>query len=64
LKDHLVKHLEEAKDMSNDQHSFTVGGSCQTNLLETFKCWTTVLDEGCGIDVLDYRKAVDIVMHK
>ena len=66
IKDHLVDHIEKAKVMSSCQHGFTVGRSCLTNLLETFECWTTALDEGYGIDVLylDYRKAFDTVSHE
>jgi len=36
------------------------------NLLVTFECWTSILEEGFGLDViyLDYRKAFDTVPHQ
>jgi len=41
---------------------------CSTlmNLLVTFECWTSILEEGFGLDViyLDYRKAFDTVPHQ
>ena len=53
--------------VSGDQHGFTHGRSCLTNLLETFEAWTILLDEGYGLDdiviYLDYRKAFDTVPH-
>ena len=51
--------------VSGDQHGFTHGRSCLTNLLATFEAWTRLLDEGYGLDViyLDYRKAFDTVPH-
>ena len=63
LTDELSQYLESTSLLSKVQHDFLQGRSCLTNLLETFEAWTTVLDEGHGIDViyLDYRKAIDTV---
>jgi len=41
------------------------GRSTLTNLLVTLQCWTSILEEGSGLDViyLDYKKAFDTVPH-
>ena len=40
--------------------------STLTNLLVTLECWTSILEEGSGLDViyLDYKKAFDTVPHQ
>jgi len=67
LKDNLnlTRHLESTGVLSKVQHGFCQGRSCITNLLETFEAWTSVIDQGYGIDVvyLDYRKAFNTVWH-
>jgi len=52
--------------ISNSQHGFMSGKSCLTNLLESLECWTKVLDDGYGLDIiyLDYRKAFYSVPQK
>ena len=46
--------------LSEDQHGFRAGRSCVTQLLEIMEMWTTMLDEGGGLDVvyLDFKKAL------
>jgi len=65
IKEALSKFLETNTILCKEQHGFTGGRSCLTNLLETFANWTRILDEGYGLDVvyLDYRKAFDGVPH-
>ena len=52
--------------LSEDLHGFRAGRSCVTQLLEIMELWTSMLDEGDGIDVvyLDFRKAFDSVPHQ
>ena len=62
---HIKKHLSDNELISEHQHGFQQGRSCQTNLLETFELLTKWLDAGKGIDIvyLDYQKAFDKVPH-
>ena len=66
IKEGLSKYLLTNAIPCKEQHGFTSGRSCLTNLLETFENWTKALDEGYGLDVvyLDYRKAFDSVPHR
>lgn len=66
VKEGLSKYLLTNTIPCKEQHGFTNGRSCLTNLLETFENWTKALDEGYGLDVvyLDYRKAFDSVPHR
>ena len=52
--------------LSEDQHGFSKGKSCMSNLLITLEDVTESLDEGFGMDIfyLDYSKAFDMVPHK
>ena len=61
LSDHLEKHV-----LSNTQHGFRKGRSCQTNLIEFTDKVTGWLDDGNSVDVLyvDFRKAFDKVDHQ
>ena len=45
VKDAMLKHLLENNLNTPDQHGFTKGCSCLTNLLETFESWT---EDGSG----------------
>jgi len=36
IKDEIVRHLEQFKQITDSQHGFTKGTSCLTNLLEFF----------------------------
>jgi len=40
--------------------------STLTNLLVTVECWTSILEEGSGLDIiyLDFKKAFDTVSHR
>ena len=61
-----MKHLTTNNLICQQQHGFTPGRSCTTQLLDTLDYWTEVLDEGGSIDAIymDFRKAFDSVPHR
>ena len=63
IRDAMVQHLVENYLCTTQQHGFTNGRSCLTNLLETFESWTEDVDKGYSVDVifLDFQKAFDKV---
>ncbi|CAM4618405.1 unnamed protein product [Lepidochelys olivacea] len=65
LKESILKHLEERKEIRNSQHGFTMGKSCLTNLIAFYDEITGSVDEGKAVDVLflDFSKAFDMVSH-
>ena len=66
IRKHIQQHVEQHGLLTPHQHGFVQRKSCQTNLLEAFEDWTSILDDECNLDVifLDYRKAFDTVPHK
>ena len=66
IRDAVVIHLEEQNFYADCQHGFMKGRSTLTNLLVTLECWTSILEDGSGLDViyLDYKKAFDTVPHQ
>ena len=66
IRDQIMEFLNTNHLLSEDQHGFRAGRSCVTQLLEIMELWTSMLDEGGGIDVvyLDFRKAFDSVPHQ
>ena len=52
--------------ISQQQHGFVSGRSCQTNILLCLERWTEMLDNGSSVDVayFDYAKAFDKVSHR
>ena len=66
VRDAVLNHVNVNNLLSTEQHGFTSGRSCMTNLLVTLEDITKNLDEGLGVDViyLDYSKAFDTVPHK
>ena len=58
VKDAMLKHLSDNNLNTPDQHGFTKGHSCLTNLLETFESWTEDVDQEHSVDVilLDFKK--------
>ena len=66
VRDAVLDHVNINNLLSAEQHGFTSGRSCLTNLLVTLEEITKYLDEGLGVDViyLDYSKAFDTVPHK
>ena len=66
LRDVILEHVTKNSLLSEDQHGFSKGKSCMSNLLITLEDVTESLDEGFGVDIiyLDYSKAFDTVPHK
>ena len=61
--DHLNKH----NIITNRQHGFRKGMSCEKQLIEALHDWTNIMNQGQGqIDVilLDFSKAFDTVPHQ
>ncbi|CAM4550905.1 unnamed protein product [Caretta caretta] len=65
LKESILKHLEERKVIRNNQHGFTKGKSCLTNLIAFYDEITGSVDEGKAVDMLflDFSKVFDTVSH-
>jgi hypothetical protein len=63
LKDDIIAHLKRNHVITNNQHGFTKGWSCSTNLLEFMERVTKAADEGKAVDIiyLDFAKAFDKV---
>ena len=63
IRTELFDFLLENNILNHQQHGFMCNKSCLINLLETFEDWTSVVDQGYGVDVvyLDYSKAFDSV---
>ncbi|CAM5156623.1 unnamed protein product [Natator depressus] len=63
LKESILKHLEERKVIRNNQHGFTKGKSCLTNLIAFYDEITGSVDEEKAVDMLflDFSKAFDMV---
>ena len=62
----LQEHIIENELLCQNQHGFTKGRSCLTNLLSALENWTRELDQGNDVDViyLDFAKAFDSVPHR
>ena len=62
----MTAHLQDNHLICDQQHGFTSGRSCVTQLLDTLDCWTEILDRGGSVDVIymDFRKAFDSVPHR
>jgi len=65
-KDKIQEHLLGNNIIPPQQHGFTSGRSCSTQLLLAMNDWTKALDTGCFVDILyfDFAKAFDSVPHK
>ena len=63
IRKHLLNHVESY--ITPEQHGFTSGKSCTSNLLECFDTILDMLDEGLPVDMLffDFSKAFDTVPH-
>ena len=63
----ITRHLIQNNLLSQQQqHGFTSGRSCLTNLLTALNDWSSNLDNSVGTDViyLDFQKAFDKVPHR
>ena len=66
LFDHILAHLEDHTILTDLQHGFRSGKSCETQLVTTFQDLTQMHHKtGIQIDipVLDFSKAFDMVPH-
>jgi hypothetical protein len=62
---HLLKHLEKNKILTNLNHGFRCGYSCETQLITTINDFLQEHDKGQQVDIaiLDFSKAFDTVPH-
>ena len=63
---HLMKHLEDNSILTNLNHGFRSGYSCESQLLVTMEDLLGAYDTNTQIDcaILDFSKAFDTVPHK
>ena len=56
-----MAHLEEYKLLSDRQHAFRKGHSCETQLTTVINDWAKILDNTGQVDtfILDFEKAFD-----
>ena len=66
IRNKIMDHMQENNLICREQHGFTPGRSCVTQLLDTLDCWTEILDNGGSIDAIymDFRKVFDSVPHR
>ena len=65
IKDSIQEHLQANNTIPPQQHGFTSGRSCSTQLLLAMNDWTKALDAGHCVDILyfDFVKAFDSIPH-
>ena len=61
-----MKHLDSNNILTDHQHVFRKGRSCETQLVNVIDDWSKCLDKGVQVDtfVLDFEKAFDTVPHE
>ena len=66
IRKHIVEHLTQHDLLSAHQHGFVMKRSYQTSLMESIEDWTTIMDQGCGMEIvyLDFQKAFDSLPHQ
>ena len=62
----IMAHLDEYKLLSDRQHAFRRGHSCETQLTTIINDWAKILDnrEQVDIFILDFEKAFDTSPHE
>ena len=61
-----MAHLDEYKPLSDRQHAFRKGHSCETQLTAVINDWAKILDNRGQADtfILDFEKAFDTPTHE
>ena len=61
-----MAHLDEYKLLSNRQHAFRKGHSCETQLTTVINDWAKILDNRGHVDtfILDFEKTSDTPPHE
>ena len=61
-----MAHLDEYKLLSDRQHVFRKGHSCETQLTTVINDWAKILDNRGQVDtfILDFEKAFDTPPHE
>ena len=61
-----MAHLDEYKLLSDRQHAFRKGHSCETQLTTVINDWAKILDNTGQVDtfILDFEKAFDTPPHE
>ena len=61
-----MAHLDEYKLLSDRQHAFRKGHSCETQLTTVINDWAQILDNRGQVDtfILDFEKAFDTPPHE
>ena len=62
----IMAHLDEHKLLSDRQHAFRKGHSCETQLTTVINDWAKILDNRGHVDtfILDFEKAFDTPPHE
>ena len=62
----IMAHLDEYKLLSDRQHAFRKGHSCETQLTTVINDWAKILDNRGQVDtfILDFKKAFDTPPHE
>ena len=62
----IMAHLDEYKLLSDRQHAFRKGHSCETQLTTVINDWAKILDNRGRVDtlILDFEKAFDAPPHE
>ena len=61
-----MARLDEHKLLSDRQHAFRKGHSCETQLTTVINDWAKILDNRGQVDtfILDFEKAFDTPLHE
>jgi hypothetical protein len=59
IKDDIIAHLKRNHIINTNQHGFTKGRSCTTNLLEFMEPVTKAADEGKAVDIVYLRQSAN-----
>ena len=63
---HMLRHIDDKKIISDKQHGFRKGHSCETQWIITVHDQLASVDVGNRVDIaiLDFSKAFDMVSHR